>query len=281
MKIDDFEQSNVRELGSPQLSSLGIEFFNEFISINDIRLRHLSWRVDTHNGVFDRHDLLQEGRLAVLLALKNFDPNKGALEPYVHASVKSRVYRYSDQNSFAVKLPSYIAPYIRIYHRAKWTVAQELSRVPSAEEVVSCYPLPMQPQDTRWSETTPLTTEGAEFYKLAETIPTAETTEEEVVRKSAAKVAVEAAFLDAGLNEKEKEVIRLRYRFEKQAVNGESELLGYPEIGRKLNLTTQRVHQIGALALEKLKMYFNRPSQSDISGEPGQKTATAEVRQHE
>jgi len=248
--IDEFK------FAQPKTTGPTVEFFNEFIKNNDLRLKHLSWRADTHNGVFDRQDLIQEGRLAVLLALKNFDQTKGEFKPYAHASVKSRLYRYSDQNSFPVRLPAHVAPYMRVYHRAKWSITQELGRIPSDEEVVAFYPLPIRSQDTIWANSVSVSTEHEDFYEEANTLAENSAIEEDVVEKTAARFAINTALSESDLTKKEKEVIHLRYRFDKPAIKGQSDLLGYPEIGRKLDLTTQRVHQIGEKALLKLKHYF-------------------------
>jgi RNA polymerase sigma factor (sigma-70 family) len=201
-------------------------------------------------------DLIQEGNIGLMKAVDRFQYRRGfKFSTYATWWVRQGITRAVADYGRTIRLPVHVIESLNRLNRERRTLAAELGRTPTIRELADRLQVPtpkvrllLEAARTPTSLDAPLGEESE--ATTSDLIPdVGKATPEEAAIASDLADSVERAM--APLSEREREVLRLRFG------------LGTPrehtldEIGRRLSLTRERVRQIQAKAMEKIKAARN------------------------
>jgi RNA polymerase primary sigma factor len=195
-------------------------------------------------------DLIQEGNIGLMKAVDRFQYRRGfKFSTYATWWVRQAITRAVADHGRTIRLPVHIIDSLNRLSRARHLLAEELGREPSPEELAGRMDVPLgkvqlllQSMKTPYSLEMPVG-EDTELGALLEDRNVRNP--EEVVLRGDLASQVERAM--APLNDREREILRLRYGI------GQDRPHTLEEIGRRLSLTRERVRQLEARALAKLR----------------------------
>lgn len=196
-------------------------------------------------------DLIQEGNAGLMMAVDRFDWRKGAkFSSYASIWIQQAIGYAIANHSRTVRLPVYLHDMVRRVVKAAEEFTVENSRKPTVEELARITGLSKEKVEKalRLSQGVASLDDfisDEEESRAIDFLPdTRETPEEEVERKLM-REEVERAL--NSLPERERRILRMRYGFE----DGKPHSL--QEVGRKLNISRERVRQIETRALNRLR----------------------------
>src|SRR5262245_52274883 len=196
-------------------------------------------------------DLIHEGTLGLIEAAKRFDPERNVkFISYAVWWVRQAIFHALSEHSRVFRLPQKMSGQVSRIEGVRDLLASELERPPTPEEVAeraSMSPKEVETLLMATGEDVSLSAaigDGSTAFGDTleqESIPSAEI---ELIRSSFNE---QIQILVAELDEKEREVIRMRF-----GLDGE-EPRTLQEIGDQLGLSRERIRQIEAKAKEKLR----------------------------